>query len=135
MGRRFTVAAATRQDSRQGRVQRGGGCEGSSGSGASRLPAACDLAATRGYLLEARRDTLCAPPAAVALISCFKTCGIGSAFTGCCTEEHKVFWACYTEQRVRRRRSCCHAPAGIRRLHSIRVYPCEALTHSAVLDG
>ncbi|KAL4425891.1 hypothetical protein ABPG75_009907 [Micractinium tetrahymenae] len=34
-----------------------------------------------------------------ALVTCFKTCSFGSAFTGCCTEEHKQFWDCYTRER------------------------------------
>ena len=41
-------------------------------------------------------------PAAVALVTCFKTCSFGSSFTGCCTQEHKAFWECYTQERVRR---------------------------------
>lgn len=44
------------------------------------------------------------PPAAArpadALVACFKTCSVCSAFTGCCTEEHKTFWVCYTQERV-----------------------------------
>ncbi|KAL4855197.1 hypothetical protein ACK3TF_004186 [Chlorella vulgaris] len=34
-----------------------------------------------------------------ALIDCFKTCNFVSSFTGCCNEEHKVFWECYTAER------------------------------------
>lgn len=35
----------------------------------------------------------------LSLVACFKTCSFGSAFTGCCTEEHKQFWDCYTRER------------------------------------
>ena len=37
-----------------------------------------------------------------ALVTCFKTCSFASSFKGCCTQEHKVFWECYTRERVRR---------------------------------
>jgi len=39
-------------------------------------------------------------PLAVELVACFKTCSFSSAFTGCCTAEHKKFWECYTSHRV-----------------------------------
>jgi hypothetical protein len=47
------------------------------------------------------------PSAAVALVTCFKTCSFGSSFTGCCTQEHKAFWECYTQERVRMAVRCC----------------------------
>ena len=34
------------------------------------------------------------------LVACFKTCTFFSSFTGCCTQEHKIFWECYTANRV-----------------------------------
>ncbi|PSC76524.1 2-Cys peroxiredoxin chloroplastic [Micractinium conductrix] len=34
-----------------------------------------------------------------ALVACYKTCGLGTTFTGCCTDEHKAFWECYTRER------------------------------------
>jgi len=34
------------------------------------------------------------------LLACFKSCSFFSSFTGCCTQEHKTFWDCYTTQRV-----------------------------------
>lgn len=36
-----------------------------------------------------------------ALLQCYKTCSYVHSFTGCCTEEYKAFWDCYTDRRVR----------------------------------
>ncbi|KAL4523382.1 hypothetical protein Ndes2526B_g08176 [Nannochloris sp. 'desiccata'] len=33
------------------------------------------------------------------LVACFKSCSFLSSFTGCCIQEHKTFWDCYTTQR------------------------------------
>lgn len=35
----------------------------------------------------------------LALVTCFKSCNLVSAFTGCCTAEHKAFWDCFTRER------------------------------------
>lgn len=35
----------------------------------------------------------------VALVKCFKTCGVSTILTGCCYQENKAFWDCYAEER------------------------------------
>lgn len=58
-----------------------------------------------------------APPTAAALVACFKTCTFVSSFTGCCTEEHKVFWECYTRERVGRQLEPLPRCTWLRRSH------------------
>lgn len=58
-------------------------------------------AATAACCRHSHIPPICLPLGpAVALVACFKTCSFGSAFTGCCSEEHKQFWDCYTRERV-----------------------------------